>query len=95
MVSTWKPNIVALYAVDRWDSRVFTHIQSVVGDGGAGEDAVLLHEAGAAALGGGARGALGVVVEAGDDVSGRRALQVLGLVVGDAGFELSLSVRFG
>ena len=49
------------------------YIQGVVGDGGAREDAVLLHEAGAAALGGGARGALGVVVEAGDDVPGRRA----------------------
>ena len=68
------------------------YIQGVVGDGGAREDAVLLHEAGAAALGGGARGALGVVVEAGDDVPGRRALQVLGLVVGDAGLDLGLSV---
>ena len=71
---------------------VLAYIQGVVRDGGAREDSILLHETGATALGGGARGALGVVVEAGDDVPGRRALQVLGLVVGYAGLDLGLSV---
>ena len=69
---------------------VLAYIQGVVRDGGAREDAILLHETGATALGGGARGALGVIVEAGDDVALRGALQVFSLVIGDAGFDLGL-----
>lgn len=70
-----------------------TYVQRVVRDGGAGKHAVLVDQAGAAALRGQAARAFCVVVEAGDDVARGRALEVFGLLAGDVGFDLGLLHR--
>lgn len=61
-----------------------TYIAGVVGYRGAREDAVLLHGAHLTALGRDGCHALGIVVEAREDVTNGSAIQVFGLHIGNA-----------